>query len=145
MKRKKLFFCKDLFELADVVSKYVHDSLGVKNWTRTTIHYPINFRVDDTPTKEEWDKMNAKEKKDAYKAAAGCYGIINIGEHFTADTTKLACCYYLGKTIAVTDQLDKDTSEANLHDYIYAMIGEATFCDAVKNILVQITLDVEKL
>lgn len=145
MKRKKLFFCKDLNELADLISKYVHDSLGVKNWTRTTISYPINFRVDETPTKEEWDKMSASEKKDAYKVAAGCYGIINVGEHFTADTTKLACCYYLGKTIAVTDQLDEDTSEADVRDYVYAMLGEATFCDAVKNILVQITVDVEKL
>jgi hypothetical protein len=145
MKRKKLFFCKDLFELADIVTKYVHDSLGVKDGARTTIHYPINFRVDDTPTEEEWDKMSAGEKKNAYQVAAGCYGIINIGEHFDADTTKLACCYYLGKTIAVTDQLDEDTSEANLRDYIYAMVGEATFCDSVKNILVQITVDVEKL
>lgn len=145
MKRKKLFFCKDLNELADLVSKYVHDSLVIKNRVRTTIHYPINFRVDDTPTKEEWDKMNAKEKKDAFQVSTGCYGIINIGDAFDAVTTKLACCYYVGRTIAVTDQIDEDTSEADVHDYVYAMIGEATFGDAVKDILVQITLDVEKL
>ena len=88
--------------------------------------------------------MSTKEKKDAYQVSTGCYGIINIGEHFAADTTKLACCYYLGKTIAVTDQLDEDTAETDVHDYVYAMIGEATFCDAVKNILVQITLDVKQ-
>ena len=145
MKQKKLFFCKDLFELADILAKYVHDSLGlnVENNTRTNIFYPIIFRVDDTPTKDEWDKMTDKEKTDAFDSATGGYGIVNIGELFDSDTTILACCYYGGKTIAITPELDEDTKDTNLHDYMYALAGEAAFCDHIHSILVQINFSVE--
>lgn len=147
MKKEEILFCKDLRELSDTVSKYVHASLGldVERHQRTCIKYPIVFKVDDTPSQRKWEKMDTTDKANAYYAATGCYGISSIGEVFDADTTKLACCYYGGRTITVTPHMDEDTTEADLYDYVYAMIGEATYCETLKGILVKITLDVEQL
>lgn len=147
MKKEEFLFCKDLRELSDTVSKYVQASFGVdvERRQRTSIVYPIVFKVDDTPSKRKWDKMDAPDKANAYYGASGCYGISSIGGKFGAATTKLACCRYGGRTIAVSPQMDEDTTETDLHDYVYAMIGEATYCETLKNILVRISQIVEPM
>jgi hypothetical protein len=147
MKKEEFLFCKDLQELSDTVSKYVHASLGVdvERRQRTFIVYPIVFKVDDTPSKRKWDKMDATDKANAYYGASGCYGIRSIGHEFDAETTKLACCSYGGRTIAVTPQLDEDSSEDDVAKAVYDMIDEATCCDDRKNILVRISQIVESM
>ena len=147
MKKEEFLFCKDLQELSDTVSKYVHASLGVdvERRQRTFIVYPIVFKVDDTPSKRKWDKMDATDKANAYYGASGCYGIRSIGHEFDAETTKLACCAYGGRTIAVTPQLDEDSSEDDVAKAVYDMIDEATCCDDRKNILVRISQIVESM
>ena len=147
MKKEEFLFCKDLQELSDTVSKYVHASLGVdvERRQRTFIVYPIVFKVDDAPSKRKWDKMDATDKANAYYGASGCYGIRSIGHEFDADTTKLACCSYGGRTIAVTPQLDEDSSEDEVAKAVYGMLDEATSCDDRKNILVRISQIVESM
>ena len=136
--KTNLFFCETIDRLAEIVADFVCNSYSTVNGKRTSIVYPIKFYVDETPTKDEWDKMTAKEKKNAVDCATGVYGIVDVGEQFDAECNRLACAYYGGNIICTTKVLDGDDSYETIYDEIYDMLDEVLLCDARKDIILQI-------
>ena len=142
MKTKKLFFCESVDRLAEVIADHVTNTYEVVNGKRTIVHYPIKFSVDSTPTKEEWDNMKWKEKKNAFNCAPGTYGVVDVGQLFDAECVRLACAYYGGSNVCTMKVTDEDTTYEQMFDGVYDMLDEALFCDARKDIIVQITTEV---
>ena len=142
MKKKTLFLCETVDRLAEVIADHVFNAYEVVNGKRTIVHYPIEFAVDDTPTKDEWDKMTAKDKKNAFDCATGTYGVVDVGELFDAECVRLACAYYGGSNVCTMKVTDEDTSYEQLVDGVSDMLDEALFCDARKDIIVQVTTEV---
>ena len=142
MKKKTLFFCKSVDILAEVIADHVTNTYEVVNGKRTIVHYPIKFSVDCTPTQEEWDKMTLKDKKAAFDCATGTYGVVDVGQLFDAECVRLACAYYGGSNVCTMKVTDEDTTYEQMFDGVYDMLDEALFCDARKDIIVQITTEV---
>lgn len=121
--------CKNFVELADKVTKAVRADL---DWEGAKIMYPIRFRVDDTPTREEWDRMNDNEKKNAFASANGTYGIRNIGYEFDCEGTMLAGAYYGGNAVYTTSLLTVDSGEMEVSSQVEALLGNMLLAEDCK-------------
>ena len=62
-------------------------------------------------TKEEWDKMDEREKRNAFSMATGTYGIQDTGRMFDSSASLLVGGYYGGSSVHSTCQFDADNSD----------------------------------
>lgn len=131
------FHCENVCDLVDKVAEAVNHDLDGNH--PATIAYPIRFRVDETPTKEEWDKMDEREKRNAFSMATGTYGIQDTGRLFDSNDSLLVGGYYGGSSIHSTCQFDADNSDEEVHDIIESLIYGMLYAeDCQTNLLLRI-------
>ena len=109
MPKTKYAFCKTFDDLCTLVT----DRIRNVDTGMTKDFGEINFQVENTPDSETGSRMTQAELEEAYREAAGIYGV-KVLNPFDLDCTVVAFGYY-GGTWLSTFKVDRD---AGLFEYL---------------------------
>ena len=83
----------------------------------------IDFKVEDVPTKEEWDGMGLMEKASAWNDALGGYGIKEVGKLFDdSDSFMLVANYWGGSNMVPSAVFDRDNGETEIYKIVEDLV-----------------------
>lgn len=123
----KYFHCATFKDLAKTITGHIFKALDYR-LNEAMAHYhmgSIDFMVEETPGKDEWRKMTAKEKADAWHCAAGCYGIKEVGQMFGDPSNLLLVGGYYGCPHLVhTPIIDMDTTKGDLYAIVFSFLQD---------------------
>ena len=113
----ELHLCIGREELADTIAAYV-DGARHKGAIGD-----IDFKVEDVPTKEEWDGMGLMEKASAWNDALGGYGIKEVGKLFDdSDSFMLVANYWGGSNMVPSAVFDRDNGETEIYKIVEDLV-----------------------
>ena len=113
----ELHLCIGREELADTIAAYVN---GARH--KGAIG-DIDFKVEDVPTKEEWDGMGLMEKASAWNDALGGYGIKEVGKLFDDhDSFILVANYWGGSNMVPSAVFDRDNRETEIYKIVEDLV-----------------------
>jgi hypothetical protein len=133
----KYFHCATFRDLAKTITKHIFTALdhpqnhGCKRMEKCRLHEPlahyamgaIDFKVEDTPTKDEWKKMKAKDRANAWDGATGCYGIKEVGQMFDDPSVFLLVGgYYGGAQLIPSPTIDMETTKDDLYATVFCFL-----------------------
>lgn len=135
----KYFHCATFKDLAKTITNHIFKALdnpqnhGCKRMDNCRLYEPlahyamgaIDFKVEDTPNKEEWKQMKAKDKANAWDCATGCYGIKEVGQMFDDPSVFLLVGgYYGGAQLIPSPTIDMETTKDILYGIVFSFLQD---------------------